>query len=76
MIITEFYMTRNDGTNLYRTIDAKIDENGTPLRDEYGRLLPTGFKIQKVGTNEFYDEAIDIEESGYAYIETDKLVEE
>ena len=36
MTITEFYMTRNDGTNLYRTIDAKIDENGMPLRDEHG----------------------------------------
>lgn len=76
MVITEFYMTRNDGINLYRTIDAKIDENGMPLRDEHGQLVPTGFKIHKVGTNEFYDEAIDLEGSGYTYIETDKLVEE
>ena len=32
--------------------------------------------IQKVGTNEVYSEAIDLESKGYKYIETDKEIEE
>lgn len=32
--------------------------------------------IQKVGTNEVYSEAIDLESKGYEYIETDKEIEE
>ena len=32
--------------------------------------------IRKVGTNEEYSEAIDIENSGYIYEETDKELEE
>lgn len=32
----------------------------------------TGKKIQKVGTDEIYDEAIDLATSGYTYVETDK----
>ena len=53
MVITEFYSTRKDGVNLYRTCsDANL-------------------MIQKVGTDEVYAEAIDIENSGFEYIETD-----
>ena len=32
--------------------------------------------IKKVGTNEEYSEAIDIESAGYEYIEMDKEIEE
>lgn len=32
----------------------------------------TGKKIQKVGTDEIYDEAIDLATSGYTYVETDE----
>lgn len=32
--------------------------------------------IQKVGTQEVYSEAIDLESKGYEYIETDKEIEE
>ena len=32
--------------------------------------------IQKVGTNEVYSEAIDLESKGYEYIETDREIEE
>ena len=32
--------------------------------------------IQKVGTNEVYSEAIDLESKGYIYEETDKEIEE
>ena len=57
MIQTEFFMTRSDGVNLYRTYsDAE-------------RL------IQKEGTDELYAEAIDVENSGYTYSETDVPIE-
>lgn len=58
MIKNEFYATRKDGVNLYRTYS---DEQ---------------FLIQKVGTDEIYDEAIDIEGAPYTYIETDEKIEE
>ena len=58
MIVREFYRTRQDGVNLFRTYS---DEN------KY---------IRKVGTNEEYSEAIDIESAPYTYIETDKEIEQ
>lgn len=57
MIIKEYFRTREDGANLYRT---RSDAN---------------LKIQKVGTNEVYDEAIDVESSPYTYIETTEPIE-
>lgn len=56
MIIKEYYITRKDGINLYRTYS---DDN---------------FKIQKVGTNEVYDEAIDVEGAPFVYEETTELI--
>ena len=52
MIIKEFYKTREDGVNLYRTYSDK------------------SFQIHKIGTDEVYDEAIDIESAPYTYEET------
>lgn len=57
-IIREFYKTREDGINLYRT---------------YSDLF---YKIKKIGTEEIYDEAIDIEDSNFQYEETEEMVEE
>ncbi len=57
MIKREFYLTRNDGVNLYRTYS---DEN---------------YKIKKVGTDEVYDEAVDIENAPYEYEETTEKIE-
>ena len=57
MIVKEFYRTRNDGVNLYRTYS---DAN----------LL-----IHKLGTDEIYSEAIDVENSGFEYEETDVEIE-
>lgn len=57
MITKEFYMTRKDGVNLYRTYSTE------------------GFKIQKIGTYEIYDEAIDVENAPYIYEETDEPIE-
>lgn len=48
----EFYKTRADGVNLYRTYSAD------------------GFQIRKVGTDEIYDEAIDVETAAFSYEET------
>lgn len=58
MIVKEYYGTRKDGINLYRTYS---DEN---------------LQIQKVNTNELYDEAIDIESANYEYVETDKFIDD
>ena len=57
MIQTEFFMTRSDGVNLYRT------------HSDAERL------IQKDGTDELYTEAIDVENSGFTYAETDIPIE-
>lgn len=52
-IKTEFYITRTDGVNLYRTYSD------------------ADFMIKKVGTDEIYSEAIDVEGAPYIYEETD-----
>jgi hypothetical protein len=57
MIVREFYLTRKDGVNLYRTYS---NEN------KY---------IKKVGTEEEYSEAIDIDGAPYEYVETDRVIE-
>lgn len=56
-IVTEFYRTREDNINLYRTYSNE------------------GFLIKKVGTDEIYEEAIDIENRGFSYEETEELIE-
>ena len=53
MIVKEFYKTREDGVNLYRSYS---DNN---------------VHIHKVGTDEVYAEAIDVENAPYEYEETD-----
>lgn len=84
MVITEYYKTREDGVKLNRTIDAKVDANGNPLRDEKGNLIPTGFKIQKVVVtwngkrykkDEHYAVAIDVEGKPYYYEATEIPIE-
>lgn len=57
-IVKEFYKTRKDNVNLYRTFSN------------------LNFKIHKVGTDEMYDEAIDIENTSYEYEETNEKIEE
>lgn len=76
MIITKYYDTRDDGVILYRRIDALVNENNEPI-DETGRVLkdeeelvPTGYKIHKIGTEEYYDGAIDVENAPFQYEET------
>ena len=56
MIQVEFYKTRDDGINLYRTYS---DED---------------YIISKIGTDEIYIDAIDIEDSGYLYVETQEKI--
>lgn len=52
---------------LYRTRN-----DGVKLYRSYS---DQGFMIQKVGTDEIYDEAIDVESATYEYEETDQIVE-
>lgn len=75
MIVKEFYETRRDGVNLYRRFDAVVDKNGEFVKDEDGKYIPTGLYIRKVGTEEEYAEAIDVESAPYVYVETDKVIE-
>ena len=56
MVVKEFYRTREDGVNLYRSYS-----------DE-------GYYIQKVGTDEIYSEAIDVETAPYVYVETEEKI--
>ena len=41
----------------------------------YKTYSDESYRIQKVGTDEIYDEAIDVESSNYEYIETDEKIE-
>lgn len=41
----------------------------------YRSYSSEGMKIQKVGTNEVYDEAIDVEGAPFAYEETEQQIE-
>ena len=56
MIRRVFYLTREDGVNLYRTYS-----------DE-------GYYIKQKQTGIIYDEAIDVEEAKYTYVETKELI--
>lgn len=57
MIIKEFYATRKDGVNLYKTYSDK------------------NVYIEKQGTDEKYDMAIDVENAPYTYEETEEVIE-
>ena len=58
MIIREFYTTRDDRVNLYRShSDAKM-------------------MIHKIDTDEYYAEAIDVENAPWSYEETDIPIDE
>ena len=57
MIVREFYKTRKDGVQLFRTFSDN------------------GFKINKIGTNEVYDDAIDVDAATFFYIETKEKIE-
>lgn len=48
-------------------------------RNDWVKLYRTysneGYMIQKVGTDEIYEEAIDVESTKYEYVETDQKIE-
>lgn len=48
-------------------------KDGVVLHKTYS---DNGVYIRKLGTNEEYDTAIDVENAPYSYIETDKKIEE
>ena len=51
----------------------KTRKDGVNLYRNYSNA---GYMMQKVGTDETYEEAIDVEFAPYEYIETDKKIEE
>lgn len=53
---------------LYRT-----REDGVKLYRTYSNA---GYKIKKIGTDEVYEEAIDVEGATYEYEETTELIED
>lgn len=70
MIYTVFYKTRKDGINLFRTIDAEVDENNNVILDNDGQIMKRGFYILQNETGIKYPEAIDVEGAPYTYSET------
>lgn len=58
MVVTEFYRTRDDGVNLFRSYSD------------------TGHYIIQEQTNTKYVDAVDVENSGYTYIESDEIIPE
>ena len=70
MIAKLFYKLDDDGVKLFKRFAVLENEFGMPLRDQDNNFIPSGFKIQKVGTDEIYDDAVDVEDAPYRYIET------
>lgn len=58
-----YYTTRSDGVNLYRF--------AVPNTKTDGEWDKPQFKIRQDQTGTLYDEAIDVENRGYTYTETD-----
>lgn len=56
-IVKEFYKTRKDGINLYKSYSNE------------------GYMIHKIGTEETYSEAIDVENAPFEYEETTEKIE-
>jgi hypothetical protein len=75
MIVTEYYKTRKDGVKLYFIIDAAINERGQVIRDEKNNIVPSGFKIKKTGTNDFYDYVYDVLGANNKYEQTNIPIE-
>ena len=57
MIKQEFYGTRPDGVNLYRTYSDD------------------GHRIIQTDTGAVYDEAVDVENSGHIYAESEEMID-
>ena len=55
-IVKEFYKTRNDGINLYKTYSNE------------------GYIIHKLNTEEYYSEAIDVENAPFEYEKTKEKI--
>ena len=58
---------------MVRTDFYRIREDGITL---YRTYSDENYKIRQIETGIIYDEAIDVEDSGYTYEETDEKIEE
>ena len=63
---------RRGTTEEWKTIGKDI----VPLEGELVLEYDNGFKIIKIGTDEVYDEAVDVEGASFTYKETDVKIEE
>lgn len=81
MIVREFYKTRSDGVNLYRTYSdtnlrirqiqpVELDENLQANPDE----LDENAQTQLTEIERIYDEAIDVEDAPWTYEEIEELI--
>ena len=68
MISNEYYATRKDRVRIFKKFDAIVREDGT--------VVPSGLKIRKVGTEELYDVAFDVEGATFEYEQTDLPIDE
>ena len=67
-----YYMTRSDGVKLFRFAvpnTKRTDKDGNEVWDK------PQFKIRQDQTGTLYDEAIDVENAPYTYVETDIPIE-
>lgn len=69
MVIPVPFMTRSDGVNLIKRIDGVYAADGKTV-------IPTGFMIHKIGTDEYYAEAIDVENAPFEYESTTILIDQ
>ena len=69
MIISNFYRTRDDGVNLIKRLSGEYAADGVTV-------IPSGYMIHKIGTEEYYAEAIDVETAPWSYEETDIPVDD
>lgn len=73
MIVKVNFGIREDGKKLFCRYDAKV-KKGKIVRDKNDVPVPSGFKIRKLGTQQTYDKAIDVEDAPYRYTRTNILV--
>lgn len=66
MVIKQFYNIRDDGVLLYKS----FSDRGVKIQ----KVVVT-WNGKRIPKNEFYDEAIDVENAPYEYVETEQEVE-
>lgn len=74
MLMIELNETR-DGVDIFYITDAVINEHGEIVRDEKGLPIPSGFLINRIGTDEFYTSIFTANNDLSEYEVTDIFIE-